>query len=1088
MSNEKFKVKFGLAVGDTAATVDGTTGDIVTTGSAAINSGQITTTATSATLLNTNATTVNAFGAATTLNIGNAGGTTTVNGDLAVNGGDITTTQTTATVFNTTPTTVNIAGAATTVSIGANTGTTTINNSLVADDISIATVHATGNIVAGYGGAAPTTLYSNGGVTTGASLTVTGNQIAGNGGTTAITMSGADVTLAGNEIVTKGVYAKAPMDATFTDGVVVDYTTGNARISTGASDTLTFYNGGVANTQLGQFSTTGDLTTTGNLQVNGNNIKASGGTTAITMSGANVTIAGNETITKGQTTTRTVTGGGKAVDANGDVLATYSTLNATQQPAGAFVDNTTANRRGAVIVREYGQNIGNLATSSTIGQALIQLEASRGTGSAPVAPNVNNSPIAGFAAGSYDGARWSSESGIGAQAVISGQAAESWSSETSVFTGSISGTTLTVTAMTSGAIYPGQLLTGTGVGTGTVVTAMGNNTNAGTGTYTVSLSQTVASTTITGVGSKAAGARWVVVQQPSGIKYNAASRQSWLVGSNIAPSTTTINGVTVANAPAVYTILGNTDSGETTYFSTDGTKVYKGRGNNGFQLIGGVLQHYGTPNQDLAQFTGYIDNGSGSAGNTLTVTAVSSGTISVGSLVNATGIQPGTFITALGTGTGGTGTYTVSTNFATAGQLLGSSGSPVALVTTPDNNDMRGTNSFTTYTSRRSPVANRRAALKNNDTLYSFNFYGQNGAGVTNAGNGNQAAFMSFNAAGDFTTSSTPSSFNLNLTPSGSLSNKTYLQINSNGSTYFADPVTAGYNSFSYIPQSASGSGGLSSLNLSQTTTSSFAFPIANFTNQRTPDGINFTATQSGDVIGGYKFNGNAYTGTSPGVPAGPAAQIACYATENWSSTANGAAFSFTAIKKGTTSDLTIINGSSDNLTLRSDTMSLQDSNNVNLIGSKVTYNRVYGQWQYDTTITPAAANTAYVFPLGTQDFGNIASVASTTHLIPGAAGMYKTQFSVQVNNADNGSEHTAFIWWRLNGVDVPGSMGRVTVPKGGQTIAGWDNMIQSSNATDYWELAYAVDSTQLTFPSFASTAFGPSTACLFTTLIPVGI
>ena len=33
MANEKFKVKFGLAVGDTAATIDGTTGNIVTSGS-----------------------------------------------------------------------------------------------------------------------------------------------------------------------------------------------------------------------------------------------------------------------------------------------------------------------------------------------------------------------------------------------------------------------------------------------------------------------------------------------------------------------------------------------------------------------------------------------------------------------------------------------------------------------------------------------------------------------------------------------------------------------------------------------------------------------------------------------------------------------------------------------------------------------------------------------------------------------------------------------------------------------------------------------------------------------------------------------
>jgi hypothetical protein len=42
MSNEKFKVKFGLAVGDTAATVDGTTGNIVTLGDLDLQGGDIT--------------------------------------------------------------------------------------------------------------------------------------------------------------------------------------------------------------------------------------------------------------------------------------------------------------------------------------------------------------------------------------------------------------------------------------------------------------------------------------------------------------------------------------------------------------------------------------------------------------------------------------------------------------------------------------------------------------------------------------------------------------------------------------------------------------------------------------------------------------------------------------------------------------------------------------------------------------------------------------------------------------------------------------------------------------------------------------
>lgn len=51
--------------------------------------------------------------------------------DLLVRGGDITTAATTSTVFNTTATTLDIGEAATAISIGASTGTTTINNNLV---------------------------------------------------------------------------------------------------------------------------------------------------------------------------------------------------------------------------------------------------------------------------------------------------------------------------------------------------------------------------------------------------------------------------------------------------------------------------------------------------------------------------------------------------------------------------------------------------------------------------------------------------------------------------------------------------------------------------------------------------------------------------------------------------------------------------------------------------------------------------------------------------------------------------------------------------------------------------------------------
>lgn len=73
-----------------------------------------------------------------------------------------------------------------------------------------------------------------------------------------------------------------------------------------------------------------------------------------------------------------------------------------------------------------------------------------------------------------------------------------------VVTGSISGTTLTVSAVASGTLSIGVVLSGTGVMVGTTITALGTGTG-GTGTYTVSASQTVSSTTITASNSLGAG-------------------------------------------------------------------------------------------------------------------------------------------------------------------------------------------------------------------------------------------------------------------------------------------------------------------------------------------------------------------------------------------------------------------------------------------------------------------------------------------------------------------------------------------------------------------------------------------------------
>jgi len=65
-----------------------------------------------------------------------------------------------------------------------------------------------------------------------------------------------------------------------------------------------------------------------------------------------------------------------------------------------------------------------------------------------------------------------------------------------VFTGDISGTTLTISAVTNGVLAVGSIISGSGITAGTTITAFGTGTG-GAGTYTVSVSQTATSTTIT---------------------------------------------------------------------------------------------------------------------------------------------------------------------------------------------------------------------------------------------------------------------------------------------------------------------------------------------------------------------------------------------------------------------------------------------------------------------------------------------------------------------------------------------------------------------------------------------------------------
>lgn len=70
-------------------------------------------------------------------------------------------------------------------------------------------------------------------------------------------------------------------------------------------------------------------------------------------------------------------------------------------------------------------------------------------------------------------------------------------------TGAISGTTLTVSVVTTGALVPGMFLSGAGIAAGTFIVSQLTGSAGSTGTYTVSVSQTVGSESMSAVWSLA---------------------------------------------------------------------------------------------------------------------------------------------------------------------------------------------------------------------------------------------------------------------------------------------------------------------------------------------------------------------------------------------------------------------------------------------------------------------------------------------------------------------------------------------------------------------------------------------------------
>ena len=139
-------------------------------------------------------------------------------------------------------------------------------------------------------------------------------------------------------------------------------------------------------------------------------------------------------------------------------------------------------------------------------------------------------------------------------------------------TGSIAGNVLTVTAVSSGTIVNGATISGTGITVGTTIGNQLSGTAGGVGTYSVSVSQTAASTTISGtygtltVGGTVGGV-WAVGQTVTGGTTSAGTIITQLgtgtggAGTYFVNNTQTVASAALASSPTNAVVTFDSISG-----------------------------------------------------------------------------------------------------------------------------------------------------------------------------------------------------------------------------------------------------------------------------------------------------------------------------------------------------------------------------------------------------------------------------------------------------------------------------------------------------------------------------------------------
>lgn len=159
--------------------------------------------------------------------------------------------------------------------------------------------------------------------------------------------------------------------------------------------------------------------------------------------------------------------------------------------------------------------------------------------------------------------------------------------------------------------------------------------------------------------------------------------------------------------------------------------------------------------------------------------------------------------------------------------------------------------------------------------------------------------------------------------------------------------------------------------------------------------------------------------------------------------------------------------------------------------------NAFYGAFESTQTQT-CNASTATALTYNQVDYSYGVTVVDNSKVTIEHPGLYNAQFSVQLINTGNQID-SVYIWLRQNGVDVPGSTGKVDVHAvhggtPGAMLIGWNFYINTVAANEYFQFMwFTADETHITIPNLPEqnavtgvSPYIPGTASVVLTVSPV--